>query len=582
MIDPLNDLNQLIRAAVQAAFGELPQSIEGSVRRSEHADYQADVSLGLARVLKRNPRDVATAIVAALPAGEMIATAVVSGPGFINLTCRAEYFAALLGRMHETERLGVEAARTPETVVVDYSSPNLAKEMHVGHLRSTIIGDSLVRTLEYLGHEVIRQNHIGDWGTPFGMLIEQMLDDGQEAGRSADGRDLRALSTFYRAARVKFDEDPAFAERARNRVVLLQQGDPATLELWRDLIDVTASYIEALYAQLHVKLNHEDLAGESRYNPQLEAVVADLERLGLAHVDDGAICVFPPGFRGRDDKPIPLIVRKQDGGFGYAATDLAAVRYRVDELGADRVLYVVGAPQNQHFAMVFATARLAGWVPEGVRLEHVAFGSVLGPDGKVLKTRAGEAVSLAALIEEAIDRAKAIVNESSAQLSEGERQRVAEMVGVGSVKYADLTNDRIRDYVFNWDRMLAFEGNTAPYLMYAHARIRSILRKASSGEGDPRPAGEQIRIEAPAERALALELLEFPATISKVGETLQPHRLCQHLFQVATAFTRFYDACPVLNAEAASRASRLVLCSTTARVLACGMDLLGIESPEHM
>ena len=578
MIDPIHDLNQLVRAGVRATFGAAYAAIAVSVHRSEHADYQADVALALARQLKGSPRDVAASIAARLASGEVLESAVVSGPGFINLTCRSEYLAAQLGRMHDDVRLGVERAKDPETVVVDYSSPNLAKEMHVGHLRSTIIGDCLARTLDYLGHDVRRQNHIGDWGTPFGMLIEQMLDEGVTTGSG----NVNSLSAFYRSARLKFDGDPDFADRARNRVVLLQQGDPVTLELWRQLIDVTAAYIEVLYTRLRIKLSHQDIAGESRYNPQLEAIVGELEHLGLAQTSAGAICVFPPGFLGRDGMPLPLIVRKHDGGFGYAATDLAALKYRVESLGAHRILYVVGAPQSQHFAMVFETARLAGWVPSGVRLEHVAFGSVLGQDGKVLKTRAGDAVSLTALIEEAIDRAKGIADQGSSGLTESERARIAEMVGIGSVKYSDLANDRIRDYVFSWDRMLTFEGNTAPYLMYAHARIRSILRKAQVGRGDRALAAEQITIEAPTERALALELLEFPSTLVRLGETLQPHRLCQHLFQVATAFTRFYDACPVLNAEAAVSVSRLVLCSLTARVLERGMDLIGIEAPEQM
>jgi len=578
MIDPLNDLNELVRRGVEQAFGPRDPALEISVRRSEHADYQVDVALGLARQLKRNPREVAAGIIASLDSAHILASAAVSGPGFINLTCRSQYLAAQLGRMHDDARLGVEPARSPQTVIVDYSSPNLAKEMHVGHLRSTVIGDCLARTLEFLGHNVLRQNHIGDWGTPFGMLIEQMLDEGVTTGRG----DVNALSVFYRAARVKFDADPTFAERARNRVVLLQRGDPATLELWRRLIDVTAEYIDALYRRLHIKLGREDMAGESRYNPQLPAIVSELERRGIARISDGAVCVFLPEFLGRDGKPLPLIVRKQDGAFGYATTDLAALKHRVETIGAHRIVYVVGAPQSQHFAMVFATARLAGWVSPAVRLEHVAFGSVLGEDGKVLKTRTGEAVTLATLVEEAVTRAKAIVDGGSSELTEDERASIAESVGIGSVKYADLANDRIRDYIFSWNRMLAFDGNTAPYLMYAHARIRSMLRKAQASRTDLTLAAEHIRIDAPTERALALELLEFPATLLKVGETLHPHRLCQHLFQVATSFTRFYDACPVLNADATARASRLVLCSITAGVLKRGMDLLGIQAPLKM
>jgi arginyl-tRNA synthetase len=410
------------------------------------------------------------------------------------------------------------------------------------------------------------------------MLIEQMLDEGIHSGSS----DVGSLSAFYRAARVRFDEHPAFAERARNRVVLLQQGDPATLELWHQLINVTTTYIEALYTRLQVKLSRGDIAGESRYNSELEGIVSELERLGIAQISEGAVCVFPPGFFGRDGKALPLIVRKQDGGFGYAATDLAALKYRVMRLGAQRILYVVGAPQSQHFSMIFEIARVTGWASPEVRLEHVAFGSVLGQDGKVLKTRAGEAASLATLIGEAVDRAREVVNLRPSELTESERTRIAEMVGIGAIKYADLANDRIRDYVFSWDRMLAFDGNTAPYLMYAHSRIRSILRKAQVVHGGLALAPDQIRIEAPDERRLALELLEFPNTVVRVGETSQPHRLCQHLFQIATAFTRFYDNCPVLGAPPTVRASRLVLCTLTARVLKRGMSLIGVEAPEQM
>jgi arginyl-tRNA synthetase len=580
VIDPVADLRTLVRAAIKAAFGAIAETIEIAVRRSEYADYQADVALLLARSLRRSPKEVATAIVAALPRGPEIDRCEVSGPGFINITCRPDYLAAQLSRMHDDGRLGVDAAATPETVVVDYSSPNLAKEMHVGHLRSTIIGDCLVRTLEYLGHTVVRQNHIGDWGTPFGMLIEQMLDRGVNANADAEG--VRELSTFYRQARVRFDTDPAFAERARARVVLLQQGDAATLKLWRRLLKLTSAYIEALYARLRVSLTEEDIAGESRYHDQLDAIVRELESKGLAQPSEGAICVFPAGFAGRDGKPIPLIVRKQDGGFGYAATDLAALKYRIQKLSARRLLYVVGVTQSQHFAMIFDTARRAGWATENVRLEHVAFGSVLGEDGKVLKTRAGEAVGLLALVEEAVSRARRIIDEGSPELGEADRERIAEMVGIGAVKYADLANDRIRDYVFRWDQMLAFEGNTAAYLMYAHARIRAMVRKAAEIDSTGAPSARAIRIETAAERMLALELLEFPGTVAAVGESLQPHRLCQRIFQVATAFTRFYGACPVLSAEPALRASRLVICELTAQVLECGLALLGIGAPERM
>lgn len=576
VVDPIEDLSERVRAAAAAAFGPSAR-VDPAVHRSEYADYQADIALALAPTLKRSPREIATAIVAHLERTGPVGSAVVSGPGFINFSCPNEYLGNQLESMRSDQRLGVRPLRPSDTVVIDYSSPNLAKEMHVGHLRSTIIGDALARVLEYLGDHVIRQNHIGDWGTPFGMLIEEMIDEGATSER----QDVGELSAFYRAARSKFDADPSFAERARARVVLLQRGDPATLELWQRLIELTSRYVGTLYARLRIRLAPEDIAGESRYNPLLPSIAADLERLGLALDSDGALCVFPPGFVGRDGKPLPLIIRKQDGGFGYAATDLAALRYRLNELGARRLLYVVGAPQSLHLEMVFAAASLARWVPEGTRLEHVAFGSVLGEDGKVLRTRAGEAVSLAALIDEAVARAKRIADTSSPSLSETERTRIAQSVGVGAVKYGDLANDRIRDYVFSWGRMLAFDGNTAPYLMYAHARIRSILRKARTSTEQSADA-PRIAIEEPAEHALALELLQFPSAVVKVGETLQPHRLCQQLFRIATAYSGFYDVCPVLQAETMTRASRLALCELAARVLATGLELLGIDAPETM
>lgn len=571
--DPLFALRRRVEAAVRAAFGDEAAGADLALHRSAHADYQADVAMALARKVRRNPREVATAIVAHLPADDVVAQATVSGPGFINITVRDEHLGAALARMLADPALGVARAAQPATVVVDYSAPNVAKEMHVGHLRSTIIGDALARLLELQGHRVIRQNHIGDWGTPFGMLIEHLLDErasGADAG-------VRELVAFYRAARAKFDGDPAFAERARRRVVLLQSGDAETLALWRRLIDVSVEHFTELYRRLGVSLTAQDVAGESSYNADLPDVVAELERKGLARESEGAICVFPPGFTGREGEPLPLIVRKQDGGYGYATTDLAALRRRVRDMGARRLVYVVGAPQAQHFAMVFATARLAGWADESVALEHVAFGSVLGSDKKMLKTRSGENVSLAALLDEAVVRARAVVREKSPDLPDDEQARIAEAVGIGAVKYADLANDRIKDYVFDFDRMLSFDGNTAPYMMYAHARIRSILRKA----GAPAPAGD-VQVRAPEERALALALLAFGAIADRTAETLQPHRLCGQLYEIATAYTSFYEKCPVLKADGATRDARLALCTLSARVLSAGLGVLGIAAPEQM
>ncbi|HSZ81664.1 MAG TPA: arginine--tRNA ligase [Polyangia bacterium] len=573
-IDPFIELRDRVLAAARAALGGDAAGADAALHRSQHADYQADLALALAKRAKKNPREVATAIAAKLAPDDVIAKVEVSGPGFLNLTLRADYLSGLLARMGADARLGVARVAAPETVVIDYSSPNVAKEMHVGHLRSTIIGDSLARLLEWQGQIVIRRNHVGDWGTPFGMLIEHLLDE-RAAGAEAS---VRELGAFYRAARAKFDADPLFADRARGRVVLLQSGDAETLAHWQRLIDISVEHFTALYAALGVTLEPSDVFGESRYNAALADVVAELQDKGLAVESEGAICVFPPGFTGRDNEPVPLIIRKQEGGYGYATTDLAAVRQRVRELGARRIVYVVGTPQTQHLAMVFAVARLAGWADESVRLEHVAFGSVLGPDKKMLKTRAGESVSLASLVEEAVARAAKAVADKAPELPAETQARIATAVGVGAIKYADLANDRIKDYVFDWNRMLSFEGNTAPYLMYAHARIRSILRRAAEIGAGP----GAIALEAPQERALALALVQLDGVLERAAETAQPHRICAFLYDVASAFTSFYEACPVLKSEGGTRASRLALCEVSARTLALGLDLLGISAPDQM
>jgi len=575
MTDPLIPLRSCVDAAMQAAYGELAAGVDAGLRRSQHADYQADVALALARKLKKNPREVAMAIVAKLPVDGLVAKAEVSGPGFINLTLGNQYLGATLAAMAADPRLGVPQP-VPRTVVIDYSAPNVAKQMHVGHLRSTIIGDALARVLELLGHRVIRQNHIGDWGTPFGMLIEQLLDE-QASGAEAG---VRELAAFYQAARAKFDRDPAFAERARKRVVMLQSGDAETLALWHRLVDISMEHFSGHYRRLDITLRPEHVVGESAYNEDLPGLVEDMVKRGLARESEGAMCVFLPGFTGREGELVPLIVRKQDGGYGYATTDLAALRRRVQKLGASWIIYVVGAPQAQHLSMVFAAAQAAGYAGPEVRLDHVAFGAILGSDKKMLKSRAGEALSLGALLDEAVERATKIVAEKATDLDEAAKARVAEAVGIGAVKYADLANDRIKDYVLEWGRMLAFDGNTAPYLMYAHARIRSIVRKA--GGSDSTAASSRPRVEAPEERVLALALLPFGSTIERTADTLQPHRLCAYLYDVATAFTAFYEKCPVLRSEGATREARLALSLLAARVLARGLNALGIAAPEQM
>lgn len=574
MSDPVALLAERFRTALVTAFGPEQAGVDPAIRPSTHADFQANVALGLAKALKRPPRDVAAAIVAALDRGDEIASLEIAGPGFVNVTLTSAFLSRELVHVAERQDAGLEPSATPERVVVDYSSPNVAKEMHVGHLRSTVIGDALARVLEALGHTVLRQNHLGDWGTPFGMLLEHLLDGGADA----DGHSIADLNAFYQAARAKFDADPAFAERARQRVVMLQAGDEPTLALWRDLVAASRTHFNALYRLLGVTMTDEHIAGESLFNPMLPGVIEELEAKGLCVTDEGAKCVFVPGYVGRDDKPLPLIVQKQDGGFGYATTDLAAIRYRLSTLRATRILYVVGAPQTQHLAMIRDAAIQAGWLTPPARAEHVAFGSVLGEDGKVLRTRAGANVKLVELLEEGVERASAIVAEKNPELSEAERNAIARAVGIGAIKYADLSSDRVKDYVFDWSRMLAFDGNTAPYLQYAHARIRSILRKA-----DETVEPTAIALAAPEERALALALLAFPTVVSDVAASLAPHRLCGYLYGLATAFSAFYEKCPVLKAGTTEeRRSRLALSAVTATVLARGLGLLGIDAPEKM
>lgn len=576
--DPRAVLAMRLQAAVAKAFGHEHGAVDPMVRRSERADFQADLAMGLAKALKRPPRQVAEAVVAAADLGDICERVEIAGPGFINLTVKTAFLEQALAGVARDERLGVPLAAVKERVVVDYSAPNVAKEMHVGHLRSTIIGDALARLLELAGHEVIRQNHIGDWGTPFGMLIEHLLDVGEGGAQASMGE----LSDFYRAARAKFDSDPGFADRARQRVVLLQAGDERTLDLWRQLVELSKRYFSHVYERLGVALRDEHVHGESAYNADLPAVATELERKGLVSLNDGALCAFPPGFTNRDGEPLPLIVRKQDGGYGYAATDLAAIRYRTQTLRATRLLYVVGTPQAQHLAMVFAVAARAGWLAPPARAEHVAFGSVLGADKKMFKSRAGETVQLTDLLEEAVERADAELAARNAHRDVLERRELAAQIGIGAIKYADLANDRIKDYVFDFDRMLAAEGRTGPYLQYAHARIRSIFRKGAES-GVTRADNAKLQLGEPAERKLALELLDFGAAVLEAGDSLRPHRLAGYLYDLATAFTAFFETCPVLKApDEATRASRLELCELTARVLARGLGLLGIAAPERM
>jgi len=568
------ELTERFADAFEAVAGE---RVDPVVRRSQHADFQADGALPLARRLGRPPRDIAADVLAALKADDLIASTEVSGPGFINVQIADEALGRMPAATAADERLGVPFAPAPEIVVVDYSAPNVAKEMHVGHLRSTVIGDAAVRLLSWLGHDVRRANHLGDWGTPFGMLIEHLLDVGET--EAAHELSLGDLNAFYRAARAKFDADTSFAERARRRVVALQAGDERTLALWRLLVTESEKYFLAVYERLGVTLTEADFRGESTYNDMLGPVVEELDRLGLLRESDGAQCVFPEGFTGRDGTPLPLIVRKADGGYGYAATDLAAIRYRTRDLGATRLLYVVGTPQRQHLQMVHAAAREAGWLTDSGRAEHIAFGSVLGTDGKMLRSRGGETVKLIDLLDEAVTRAALLVAEKNPELHPATRAEVARSVGIGAVKYADLSTDRVKDYVFDWGRMLSFSGDTGAYLQYTHTRVRSIFRRASLPAPPP---GTPVRPTESAERALALALLGFPAVVAEVAESLQFHKLTGYLYGLASAYTDFYETCPVLKAEPEVRASRLVLCDLTARTLATGLGVFGIDAPDQM
>ncbi len=577
MADPVLTVAELLRPTFTHIAGGIDS--DPVVRRSDRADAQVNGSLALAKVLGKTPREVAQMVLDAANLSDVCSATEIAGPGFINITFASEFLAREIAAAAADSRLGVRNAPTSKKVVIDYSAPNVAKEMHVGHLRSTVIGDALVRMLEFVGHRVVRENHIGDWGTPFGMLIEHLIDLGET--EAANELSVGDLDSFYRQARTKFDSNDEFKERARARVVLLQGGDEETLRMWKLLVAESTRYFDRVYQTLGVLLTTDDLMGESVYNPLLAPVVDRLRATELLVTSDGAEVVFPEGFVNRENEPLPLIIRKTDGGYNYATSDLACVIDRVERIGAHVVLYVVGAPQAQHLEMVAAVSRMAGWVPEGTELTHVAFGNVLGADRKILKSRSGEVVKLDALLTESVERAAVAVKEKNAELSAAQQAEVARQIGIGAVKYADLSTDRIKDYVFDWERMLAFEGNTSPYLQYAHARICSIFRRA----GIDRVAVRTLTptLDHVAERALALRLLQFDTAVWDTLEKYSPHRLCTYLYELASEFSAFYEHCPVLRADSeAQKMSRLALCDFTARVMEQGLSLLGIESPEQM
>ena len=655
------NLHQTVEREAAAAFAaagiaDSPVVLQPT-KNAEHGDFQINGVMGAAKKAKQNPRELAQKVAEALAENAVIESAEVAGPGFINLRLRPEFLAQNIHAALNDARFGIAKTDKPQTVVIDYSSPNLAKEMHVGHLRSSIIGDSISRVLEFMGNTVIRQNHVGDWGTQFGMLVAYLVE--QQKDNAAF--ELADLEQFYRAAKVRFDEDAAFADTAREYVVKLQGGDETVLALWKQFVDISLSHAQAVYDTLGLKLRPEDVAGESKYNDDLQPVVDDLVQKGLAVEDDGAKVVFLDEFKNKEGEPAAFIVQKQGGGFLYASTDLACLRYRIGRLKADRLLYVVDHRQALHFEQLFTTSRKAGYLPEDAKAEFIGFGTMMGKDGKPFKTRSGDTVKLVDLLTEAVERATALVKEKnprnemedwadlandvlqdvidfeetkkeiaefevefnqngdsdiqySSQLEDSELAKIKEnllqakksaestiisddgtirsrrspeyhsetarkdiakiarAVGIGAVKYADLSKNRTSDYVFDWDAMLSFEGNTAPYLQYAYTRVQSVLRKA--GEWD---ATAPTVLTEPLEKQLAAELLKFEDVLQSVADTAYPHYLANYLYQIATLFSRFYEACPILKAEGATRNSRLQLAKLTGDTLKQGLDLLGID-----
>jgi arginyl-tRNA synthetase len=575
MTDPEAALGLLVQRALAGQLGAEYADADPLIRPSGFADYQCNAAMSLAKRLGKPPREVAGIILAGLAGAPEIEAAEISGPGFINLTLRDAWLAAQANQRLADPRLGVPEASPPQRVVVDYSGPNVAKELHAGHLRATVEGDAIVRVLEHLGHDVTRAAHLGDWGTQFGMLIEHAVDVGEQA--TYDQLAAGEFTAFYQAARAKFDGDAGFADRSRQRVVQLQAGEPQAMRLWQLLVDDSMAYLRGIYARLDITLTDADMAPESFYNPMLADVSAELEDRGLAVISDGALCAYPPGFTGRDGAPLPLMLRKSDGGYGYDSTDVAAIRYRLRDLGANRIIYVVGSEQHQHLLMVFELARQAGWLVSPSTAEHAVVGLMTGPGGQRLRTRSGEQIKLASLIDEAVERAEKVIAERYDDPAE--RAQIAEAVGIGALKYGDLSVARDSSYALDFDRLLALTGNTAPYLQYAAARIRSIFQRAGL---DPARTTGPVLPGTAAERALTLQLLGLGRAVCGVAETAEPHKLAGFLFDLASTFTTFYEQCPVLSAEGPVRDSRLALCALSLRVLETGLRLLGIPAPERM
>jgi arginyl-tRNA synthetase len=576
-------LDERLTAAMREAAGKKRcAAMVSACTDPAFGDYQANGAMALARETGKDPRQLATKAIETARLDDVCESVETAGPGFINLKLRNSFLAdRLMAVLADRDRLGVEPQLPPRTVVVDFSGPNVAKQMHVGHLRSTILGDCICRMLEFFGHKVIRQNHIGDWGTQFGMLIALV----KASGRAGAPARIDDMEEFYKEARKRFDSEPEFAADARQIVADLHSGDRVNLEYWRGIVKESRRHHEAVYKMLNVKLDIRHEYSESKYRRSLPEIVAELEKKGIARSSEGAICVFPPGFKNKENEPLAFIIRKSDGAFLYATTDLAALRYRVSELKADRIVYVTDSRQKLHFEMLFATANIAGWA-NGTELEHVMFGTVLGEDGRPLKTRSGENVRLAELLDEAVTRARSIVQEKNPDLDPGQKDSIAGAVGTGAVKYADYSNSRTSDYVFSFDKMLAMEGNTSPYMQYAYARIRSIERKGAE-KGikveDERAGAVALEFSEPSERELALCLCRYPEAVKAAAADYRPNFLTGYLYELAQKFSSFYTNCPVLDAESKTRAVRLVLCELTARTMRHGMtELLGIEMPEKM
>ena len=578
-----NHIRHLVQHALNQLTeqGVLPKELTPNIqventRDKAHGDFACNIAMMLAKPAQMKPRDLAEKIIQALPQDPQISQVQIAGPGFLNFFQNSQALAERLDAALADEHLGIAKKSPAETVVIDLSSPNLAKEMHVGHLRSTIIGDAVARVLEFLGDHVIRQNHVGDWGTQFGMLLAYMQEQGADSQA-----ELADLEEFYRAAKQRFDESPEFANRARQLVVALQAGDEDCLRLWQRFNEVSLNHCQAVYDRLDVKLSMDDVKGESFYNPDLATIVQELKNQGLLTEDAGAQCVFMDEFKNADNDPLPIIVQKADGGYLYSTTDLAAMRYRNNQLQADRVLYFVDQRQALHFQMVFSLARLAGFVRPAMQLEHMGFGTMNGADGRPFKTRDGGTVKLIDLLDEAEQRAYQLVKQKNPELNEDELQQVAHAVGIGAVKYADLSKHRSSDYSFNFEQMLSFEGNTAPYLLYAYTRVASVFRKAGLTMDAALPGSMQL--EAEQELSLASSLARFSEVLQQVADKGTPHTLCTYLYDLAGQFSSFYENCPILTAEQEStQHSRLRLAALTGRTLKQGLELLGLNTLERM